>query len=193
MVVSDDNAGDSAADFIGWMTDSIDPPIPEFKFHAISASVGPMQAIAMSFCVIAMVPLTAAKGVVYEELVDLTGGVYGDLCLQDFAPVFDELATVVTDVAIVCEWEIPEPPDDMEFVKDEVNVNFTDSSDVEHVIPYVESPEDCDLVEHGWYYDDPDDPTMIILCPQTCDWVQGQEGSSIDIGFGCDTIVADPE
>jgi hypothetical protein len=34
---------------------------------------------------------------------------------------------------------------------------------------------------------------MIILCPQTCDWVQGQEGSSIDIGFGCETIVADPE
>jgi len=193
LVVSDDNADDSAADFIGWMTDSIDPPIPEFKFHAITASVGPVEAVMTSFCVAFSVPLTANKGVVYEELVALTGGVYGDLCLQDFAPVFDELATVVSDVAIVCEWVIPDPPDEMEFVADEVNLNFIDADDVEHVIPYVASPEDCDLVEHGWYYDDPLDPAMIILCPQTCEWVQGQEGSSITIGFGCETIIADPE
>jgi hypothetical protein len=193
MVVSDDNADDSAAQFHTWM-ESVDPPIDLFRFHAISASVGPIVAVATNFCVLGIIPLTANKGEVYEDLVAWPPeGVYGDLCLQDFAPVFDELATVVTDVSIVCEWEIPEPPDDMEFVADEVNVMFYDQDSVEHLIPYVESPADCDLVEHGWYYDDPDDPTMIILCPQTCDWVQGQEDAEIQIAFGCETIIADPE
>ncbi len=192
VVVSDDNSDDSAQDFIDWMA-ALDPPITDFRFHAIVASIGPAQAMLTNFCKALGVPVTAAAGTVYMNLVDLTGGVYGDLCLQDFQPVFDELATEVSDVSIACEWEIPDPPDNQELVADQVNVEFVDGDDVAHQIGYVESEADCEDVEHGWYYDDPEDPTMIHVCPQTCEWIQGQEGAEVVIKFGCQTIPADPE
>jgi hypothetical protein len=190
IVMSDDNSDDTAATFVGWMSGH---GIDEFRFHSIVASIGPLAAIANSFCLALGVPLTAAAGTVYMELTQLTGGVYGDLCLQDFAGVFDEVATVVSDVEIVCEWEIPEPPEYQTFVADEVNVDFVDGDEVTHAIGWVESAADCDGVEHGWYYDDNDDPTMIHVCPQTCDWMQGEENAQVIIKFGCETIVADPE
>jgi hypothetical protein len=190
IVMSDDDSDDSAAAFVGWMSGH---GIDEFRFHSIVASIGPLAAIATSFCVAFGVPLTAAAGTVYMELTDLTGGVYGDLCLQDFAGVFDEVATVVSDAGIVCEWEIPEPPEDQEFVADEVNVDFVDGDAVTHAIGWVESAADCDDVEHGWYYDDNENPTTIHVCPQTCAWMQGEEDAQVIIKFGCETIVADPE
>ena len=51
------------------------------------------------------------EGVPYRELVQQTGGEMGDLCLQDFDPVFDVLAgAVVESATLSCEWAIPEPP-----------------------------------------------------------------------------------
>jgi hypothetical protein len=38
----------------------------------------------------------------------------------------------------------------------------------------------------GWHYDDPKNPTKIILCQSTCDSVQ-QKSGKIDIVLGCDT------
>ncbi|MCP4605486.1 MAG: hypothetical protein GY847_34030, partial [Proteobacteria bacterium] len=54
----------------------------------------------------------------------------------------------------------------------------------------VKSSDDCDGVEHGWYYDSPDSPAKIFVCPQTCEWFQGQEDSEIVIKFGCETVPA---
>jgi hypothetical protein len=52
-----------------------------------------------------------AAGVVHHELVKRTGGTGGDLCLQEFAPVFDELAKQVADaVTLSCDWEISTSP-----------------------------------------------------------------------------------
>ncbi|HEX2731548.1 MAG TPA: vWA domain-containing protein [Polyangiaceae bacterium] len=39
----------------------------------------------------------------------------------------------------------------------------------------------------AWYYDDPANPTRILLCPKTCDAVQADPSSRIDIVLGCMT------
>ena len=39
----------------------------------------------------------------------------------------------------------------------------------------------------GWYYDDPQNPTSITLCPKTCQSVQADAGAKIQILFGCAT------
>ena len=73
-----------------------------------------------------------------------------------------------------------------------VNIVFSYDGD-SHIVGRVNSADDCDDVSHGWYYDDPSNPTMIYVCPQTCDWFQSEEGAGLIIQFGCETEVADPE
>ena len=57
----------------------------------------------------------------------------------------------------------------------------------------MDSLADCANVEHGWYYDNAMLPTEVLVCPQTCEWIQGQPGAQIDIQFGCATVVAPPK
>jgi hypothetical protein len=128
------------------------------------------------------------EGVPYKELVSMTDGVSGDLCEQDFAPVFEAIAgAVVGSSEISCEWEIPEPPPGETLDPDKVNVEFIYDGGESYFVGYVEGPEQCDEVSHGWYYDDPEDPTMIYVCPQTCEWFQSVEDAGLVIHFGCET------
>ena len=133
----------------------------------------------------------AAIGAAYVTLGQLTMGIVGDLCLQDFQPVFDALAIeVISGAQIACEWDIPPPPDGEEFDPTKVNVEFDDGMGGGFEIGYVESEADCANVIDGWYYDNPAAPTKILACPQTCQKIQGVDTATINISLGCDTIPA---
>ena len=117
-----------------------------------------------------------------------TAGISSDLCLQDFDPVFDELAgSVIGTAELACHRTIPEPPDGEVLDLDKVNIQFTDDSETSRLIGHVKSPEECDQVENGWLYDDPSKPETIHVCPQTCDWIQDQQRAKIMLEFGCET------
>ncbi len=127
----------------------------------------------------------------YKDLVALTGGTSGDMCLQDFDPVFDVFAQAVVESAHMnCEWEIPEPPDGETLDPDLVNVEYISSDNRSTFIGRVFSADDCEEVDHGWYYDDPENPTKVLVCPQTCEWIQGDVGAEMKIHFGCEQIIA---
>lgn len=133
----------------------------------------------------------AGIGEDYITLSENTGGVAADLCDQDFQAVFDVLATeVVGGAALSCEFEIPPPPDGMAFDPDAVNIEFDDGMGGILPIGRVDSPAECPNVVDGWHYDDPTAPTMIVMCPQTCDKIQVSADGSINIAFGCATIPA---
>lgn len=53
----------------------------------------------------------------------------------------------------------------------------------------VNVPNEAACVLNGWYYDDPVNPTRIILCPATCASVQNDPGAKIQILLGCETKV----
>ena len=40
-------------------------------------------------------------------------------------------------------------------------------------------------VANGWYYDDPADPTILSLCPTTCDTVRADTGARVWVEIGC--------
>lgn len=185
VIVSDDNSMFTAETFVNQMA-ALDPPFDDFTFHAIVATMSPDEACALEpphpCC-----ELAAEEGIVYETLVDQTGGVLGDLCEQDFQPVFDELAAEVADVPLACEWTIPDPPEGQVFDKGKVNVEFVDGDGEAHLIGHVDSADQCDQIEHGWYYDDNQSPTTIYVCEQTCEWIRGDLEASIAIKFGCTT------
>jgi hypothetical protein len=54
------------------------------------------------------------------------------------------------------------------------------------VIPRADAEAQC-MTNAAWFYDDPAAPTELRLCPAACELVQA--GGTVDIAFGCETIV----
>ena len=68
-----------------------------------------------------------------------------------------------------------------------VNVEFTPEGGTKEVIPRVGSEAECGT-EPGYYYDDPNNPTTIILCPASCDNIELNPGN-VRVALGCDSII----
>ena len=91
--------------------------------------------------------------------------------------------------ALGCAYSIPEPtmgnPD-----YGLVNVEWTPPGGEPVLFPYVADPSQCPSNGHGWYYNDVNDPTQILLCPGSCSEVEaGSDGGQIKIVLGCETIL----
>jgi hypothetical protein len=50
-------------------------------------------------------------------------------------------------------------------------------------LPRVGSAAEC--TGPGWYYDNPTQPTVINLCPQSCDTVQADPNAEVKIRIAC--------
>ena len=191
VAVTDDSDDLSAAEFDAMFT-ALDPSYAGYIFHAISPSVNLITCL-LSNPACCIVVGSENDMSMYPDAVNNTGGVYGDLCdLQaSFQPVFDELTTAVISGSVLsCQWAIPDPPDGEDLDPDKVNVEFDDGAGGMLEIGRVDDPSECANVTDGWYYDDPANPTQILLCDQTCTKVQGFANATISIQFGCETIPA---
>ena len=81
-----------------------------------------------------------------------------------------------------CEVPIPAPPANQSFDREKVNVTITSGTGVSTDLGY-----DPTCAGAGWKYDDPAAPTLITLCPATCEPVTSDPGSSVNVAFGCTT------
>lgn len=169
-IVTDDDSDVSAAAFAEGVA-ALDPTLfAEWRYHGI---------FSFSDC-----PDAAAVSTVHQELVQQTGGVAGDLCTQNFDPVFDELAMdVVTNAEIACDWPIPAPPAGQTLDRNKINVNFTQPDGTVVALGRIPEGQTCDGRE-GWYYDDDAAPTTVISCPASCDRFKAS-GGKVDVLFGC--------
>jgi hypothetical protein len=71
-----------------------------------------------------------------------------------------------------------------------VNVTYTPAGATEaQTLPQTAGEEFCSPQTGGWYYDDPNDPQVIKLCPSTCAAIQSDEGGKLAIVVGCKTVV----
>jgi hypothetical protein len=82
-----------------------------------------------------------------------------------------------------CDYDIPSPPGGEKIDYTKVNVELTTSGGKEIVLTY---SADCSNTD-GWHYDDPKNPTQIVLCTGACTKVQASPSSSMNIVFGCET------
>lgn len=104
---------------------------------------------------------------------------------QDFLDAMNE----IRGQALGCEYLMPTPTEG-EADPDKLNVRYTPEGAGEEVFPRVTDASQCQG-QPGWYYDNPTDPTKIILCPASCDRVKNL-GGSVNIELGCEQIVAPP-
>ncbi|MEM6296764.1 MAG: hypothetical protein AAGA54_36195, partial [Myxococcota bacterium] len=124
----------------------------------------------------------------YAGLATQTGGAYshGDYNLADFQ---DPMIERIQSTALACAFDIPPPPKGLVFARDEVNVTYEDALGP-LTIGYVESAADCPGAGDAWYYDDPVDPSTILMCPGSCARFEAGVEASVEIEFGCATIPA---
>lgn len=174
VVVTDDNSYSQATTFTTWVNSQAAFQNVLWRFSGI-------------FCTVAGGKDCAALGAVYNDLVKTTGGVSGDLSKQDFAPVFQQLASsVVKDaVPVDCQWTIPTPSGGGTLDPEAVNVRFTQSDGTTETLDGVVDDKQCDDVHGGWYYDDPDHPTRVVACESSCRVMQSDHRARVEVLFGC--------
>ena len=193
VVISDDDATNITAQSFDASLLALDAPMFEdYVFHGIVSEEDDPGGFDCAFNPVPCCDVSADEGKVYKQLINLTQGVFGDLCQQNFQPVWDVVSEqVINNATIACEWEIPAPPEGEQFTPDQVNVDYTADGNSGQ-LGKVASASDCSQVVNGWYYDNLSNPTKILVCPQTCSLLQAADDAEINIQFGCATIPATP-
>jgi hypothetical protein len=89
-----------------------------------------------------------------------------------------------------CQLQIPVPSGGATPDYGKVNVTIVDPDNPNTTIELfnVGSEAGCDPNEGGWYYDNPADPNVILLCPASCTQVT-TTGWDVSVLLGCETIV----
>ena len=88
---------------------------------------------------------------------------------------------------------LPDPPPTngpIDFGK--VNVGYTSGQGQGTDIYGVGTPDQCKPNVPGWYYDNPQKPSSIQLCPGTCDTVSANPAGKVKIVFGCVPTIPPP-
>lgn len=99
---------------------------------------------------------------------------------SDFASVIEQ----IRNSTIACTVSIPPPPDNRAFDKQKVRVVVTSAgSDTELVY----NPS-CDG-DNAWRYDNPEQPSSIVLCDSTCTALQENPAASLSVEFACRNII----
>ncbi len=102
------------------------------------------------------------------------------------ANVLAALNAIRGDAVIPCELSIPKPSDGSALDYSRLNLVYSTSGCDFTPAYYVDSAASCDTAG-GWYFDDPNAPRAVELCPATCDDVS-IPGASLRFSVGCATL-----
>ncbi|XXX81584.1 vWA domain-containing protein [Sorangium sp. So ce134] len=95
----------------------------------------------------------------------------------------------IRGAAVSCTIPIPPPPDGRTFDKQKVDVKYT--SAVSNTPTSLVYDQAC-ASAGTWRYDDPANPTAIVLCDDTCAVVQAQVEVSLGVDFTCEDVIEVP-
>ncbi|MBO6934788.1 MAG: VWA domain-containing protein [Deltaproteobacteria bacterium] len=190
VVVTDDESDMSADAFHSMMFTNLGKT---FRVHAIASPPGSTHTMppfpgTMTGCG-GPHGEAADNGDIYWELASSTGGLQLSICAEDWSRLFDDLTTrIAIPQMLPCVYEIPEVPAGETFDPNRVNVEYTPGTGgTPELIPNVRTLEGC--TGEGWYYDDPEDPTQVQLCPFTCRRLEDDTAGKVDVAFGCMTVI----
>ncbi len=100
---------------------------------------------------------------------------------------FSEAFRTIQQAAVIpCEYTLPEPGGGKSLNPELVQVKYASTGDEPEEIVKVASADSCDGDLSGWFYDDPDNPSRILLCPSTCELVnESTAGGTLSLAYGC--------
>jgi Mg-chelatase subunit ChlD len=122
------------------------------------------------------------------DTIAASGGTQQALDVTNDIMLFQEKMEEIRGEVLGCEFDIPQPMND-EFDPQKLNVEYAvDDMATPDTIPQVSDDAACGS-DPGWYYDNPDSPTKIMLCPASCQGVQQNPTAIVTFAFGCPTVI----
>jgi Mg-chelatase subunit ChlD len=89
--------------------------------------------------------------------------------------------------ALSCDFPMPQPTDPtMKIDPTKVNLTFTPGTGMPGTLAQVPDSNGCGTAK-AWYYDMPQQPTVIHLCPAACDLVRSDPKAVLELLLGCST------
>jgi hypothetical protein len=123
--------------------------------------------------------IAQAGGTGQATLVDTGGNAQ-----QQFLDALD----AARKAAIPCDFAIP-PGSGVD--PNATNVQYTPAAAAPQTFVFVGDANSCGLAPtNGWYFDDPNTPSKVILCPAACDIVKADDRGEVDVVFGCPRVEA---
>ena len=127
------------------------------------------------------------------DAIAFSGGTNAAYIIGSNSTVEAEFLQAMNDIqnkTLPCSYLIPEPPPGETLNLGEVNVTYTPTGGQPTTIPQAAGGlASCMPGTKAWYYDDPANPTSVVLCPDTCTELTADSGTSVSVVFGCATIV----
>jgi hypothetical protein len=123
------------------------------------------------------------------DQIAMAGGTAKGIFVADGANTTQDLVNALADIrgAILdCDFAMPVPKPGVGVDPALINVNFTPGGGKPSTLTQVAGEAGC-ATTPGWYYDNPVNPSRIILCKSACDTVTGDPMASLEILLGCPT------
>lgn len=102
---------------------------------------------------------------------------------------FTAAIEAIRGAAVSCTIPIPPAPDGRNFDKKKVVVTYTSTATS---APTTLGYDQACATENAWRYDEPLNPTAIVLCNDTCAAVQAQFEVSLGVDFTCEDVIEVP-
>lgn len=140
-----------------------------------AAQTIPTYVIGVGSELTALNEVAAAGGTTSAILVDTSKDVTAQL-----VAAFDKIRRS----EIGCEYGIPAPDPGQTLDFNKVNVRFVDELGYVDFL-YVTGPDKCSTTDNGWYFDNPVNPSRILLCDPFCGEVKASRIGRVDVLLGC--------
>jgi hypothetical protein len=123
--------------------------------------------------------VATAGGTTQGYMLDTNGNVH-----QQMQVALEAIRTAAVGCAYAMPWQDGGTPDPTR-----VNVEYTPGSGTTpQVLPAVPDQAHCPASGDAWYFDDPNAPTRIALCPTTCARIAADAAGEVDLLLGCLTL-----
>jgi hypothetical protein len=99
----------------------------------------------------------------------------------------DAMTRIRASASVSCEFVIPTDGSTGPIDFGRVNVRVTPSGGAPVALAQAATANQCDPQAGGWYYDQPQAPTRLLLCPASCTSVKADTRNTVELEIGCAT------
>jgi hypothetical protein len=100
---------------------------------------------------------------------------------SDFGAALRTGLAQIAGAIVACDYELPEPPPGETLNLGAINVIHTPPGGEPTIVPRSDDPNCTD----GWRLDE---NQHVVLCANTCNQVQADATSSLEVLFGCESV-----
>lgn len=96
----------------------------------------------------------------------------------------------IRHAALGCSYAVPTSSNGQPVDYSQVNIVYQPGNGGNPVtLPYVMTKANCPATGNGWYYDNPQMPTQILLCDSSCSSIEVDTMGSVNITLGCSQVI----